>query len=91
MKGVPWRPVLRFGLIRCDSQTWLNGKAGRCKARATRFFVWDKGFEAACEDHADRFMERVWLPGHPRLLSPFVPGLREMEREEWEICKVQES
>lgn len=86
MKGVPWRPVLRLEMIRCEHQDLWRG---RCLARATRFFVWNGGRFARFEQHATATCEEHAARRKDAFVA--IDGIREMSREEWEVCRVQES
>lgn len=86
MKGHPWRPVLRFGLLRCESEVWnRRHKLSYCSAQATRFIAWDGGTAAICEWHAAEWNAAKWR------FSRSPTSFQEMSREEWEVCRVQES
>ena len=76
MKDLPWRPVVRLGMMRCQSKLWSGPT---CPSQATKFFVWNRGAKALCEHCAEKFARQ------------FFAGFRELSREEWEVCQVQES
>ena len=80
-----WRPVVRLGMMRCQSKLWRAQGAGTlkpscqhlwtkapCERRAARFFVsqWFNRPEARCEGHAKELVE-IWDP-------------QEVSQKEWE-------